>query len=56
MLQKILKEFFSENPKESKRLARIVNKHHFERLKNLLKDPLVAASIVHGGSLDEESL
>lgn len=37
-------------------MARIVNKHQFERLQNLIKDPLVADSIVHGGSLDEDNL
>ncbi|EXC35483.1 Aldehyde dehydrogenase family 3 member F1 [Morus notabilis] len=56
LLKKIIKRFYGENPKESKSVARIVNKHHFARLRNLLKDPLVAASIVHGGSLDEDSL
>ncbi|KAK1368304.1 Aldedh domain-containing protein [Heracleum sosnowskyi] len=39
-----------------KNLCKIVNKHHFNRLLNLLEDPAVAASIVYGGSLDEENL
>ncbi|PON71537.1 Aldehyde dehydrogenase NAD(P)-dependent [Parasponia andersonii] len=56
LLKKIIKTFYGEIPKESKSIARIVNRNHFERLKNLLKDPLVAASIVHGGSLDEDNL
>jgi aldehyde dehydrogenase (NAD+) len=41
---------------KSRVLSRIINKQHFERLCNLLKDPLVAASIVHGGSVDETNL
>ena len=56
LLKKALKTFFGEIPKESKNIARIVNRHHFERLHNLLKDPLVAASIIHGGTLDEDNL
>ncbi|XP_010919365.2 aldehyde dehydrogenase family 3 member F1 isoform X1 [Elaeis guineensis] len=37
-------------------ISRIINRQNFERLSNLLKDPSVAASIVHGGSLDSEKL
>ncbi|KAJ7953073.1 Aldehyde dehydrogenase [Quillaja saponaria] len=55
-LKRTIKKFYGENPKDSKVIARIVNKQHFKRLCNLLKDPLVAASIVHGGSVDEEKL
>ncbi|KAG4939229.1 hypothetical protein JHK82_044954 [Glycine max] len=56
LLKKIIRRFYGENPVESKVISRILNKQHFERLCNLLKDPLVAASIVHGGSVDEENL
>ncbi|KAL2333759.1 hypothetical protein Fmac_014972 [Flemingia macrophylla] len=56
LLKKIIRRFYGENPKESKVISRIVNKQHFKRLCNLLKDPLVANSIVHGGSVDEENL
>ncbi|RXH75061.1 hypothetical protein DVH24_029782 [Malus domestica] len=56
LLKKTIKRFYSESPKDSKCIARVVNKRHFERLRNLLKDPLVADSIVYGGSLDEENL
>ncbi|KAG2694276.1 hypothetical protein I3843_08G130000 [Carya illinoinensis] len=56
LLKKTIKKFYGENPKSSKSNARIINKHHFERLRNLLEDPLVADSIVHGGSSDEENL
>ncbi|ONK73647.1 uncharacterized protein A4U43_C04F33790 [Asparagus officinalis] len=38
------------------RSSRIVNKHHFERLSNLLKNPSVMSSIVHGGSVDDKNL
>jgi len=41
---------------ESNVVSRIVNKHHFERIRNLLEEPRVAASIVHGGLIDEENL
>jgi len=51
-----MRKFYGDNMMESKALSRIINKHHFERLCNLLKDPLVAASIVHGGSIDETNL
>ncbi|XP_017227608.1 aldehyde dehydrogenase family 3 member F1 [Daucus carota subsp. sativus] len=53
-LQIWIRKMFGDNPKEC--LARIINKHHFIRLKNLLSDPLVKASIRHGGSLDEANL
>ncbi|KAK7250789.1 hypothetical protein RIF29_33466 [Crotalaria pallida] len=56
VLKKVIKRFYGDNPVESKVISRIVNKQHFERLCNLLKDPLVAASIIHGGSVDEENL
>ncbi|XP_057421661.1 aldehyde dehydrogenase family 3 member F1 [Lotus japonicus] len=56
LLKKFIRKFFGDNPLESKSLSRIVNKQHFQRLGNLLKDPLVAASIVHGGSANEENL
>lgn len=56
ILQKYIKRFYGENPRKSGSISRIINKNHFERLQNLLKDPFVADSIVHGGSLDEEAL
>ncbi|XP_050227163.1 aldehyde dehydrogenase family 3 member F1-like [Mercurialis annua] len=55
-LKRIVKKFYGENPKESTSISKIVNKRNFDRLCNLLKDPLVEASIVHGGSIDEESM
>lgn len=49
-----MKKMFGDNPKES--MSRIINKQHFMRLKNLLSDPLVKASIRYGGSFDEDNL
>lgn len=56
ILQKFIKKFYGENPRNSGSISRIINKNHFERLRNLLEDPVVADSIVHGGSLNEETL
>ena len=56
MLKKTIKKFYGENPKQLQNISRIVNEHHFKRLHNLIKDPLVADSIVHGGLMDEEKL
>ncbi|KAH1113361.1 hypothetical protein J1N35_006739 [Gossypium stocksii] len=56
LLKKTIKRFYGENIKSLKSISRIVNKHQFQRLVNLLKDPNVADSIVYGGSVDEEKL
>ncbi|XP_075634309.1 aldehyde dehydrogenase family 3 member F1-like [Castanea sativa] len=56
LLKNTIKEMFGKNPKESRSIARIINKQHLLRLKNLLKDPHVDASIVYGGSMDEDNL
>ncbi|XP_057751853.1 aldehyde dehydrogenase family 3 member F1 [Arachis stenosperma] len=56
LLKKIIRRFYGDKPLESKVISRIVNKQNFTRLCNLLKDPLVAASIVHGGSVEEKHL
>ncbi|KAL8122162.1 aldehyde dehydrogenase family 3 member F1-like [Apium graveolens] len=53
-LQVWVKKMFGDNPKES--MSRIINKQHFTRLKSLLSDPLVRASIRYGGSFDEDNL
>lgn len=50
------KKMFGENPKETNTVARIINKEHFFRLKNLLSDPIVKDTIVYGGSMDEDNL
>ncbi|GAV72188.1 Aldedh domain-containing protein [Cephalotus follicularis] len=56
LLKEFIQIFYGENPKHSDSISRIVNKDHFERLRNLLRDPRVADSIVHGGSIDEGKL
>ncbi|KAL5567140.1 hypothetical protein UlMin_030304 [Ulmus minor] len=56
MMKEITGKMFGENPRESNSIARIVNKSHFLRLKNLVDDPAVKASIVHGGKMDEDNL
>ncbi|KAK7832954.1 aldehyde dehydrogenase family 3 member f1 [Quercus suber] len=56
LMKSMIKEMFGENPKESHSIARIINKQHLLRLKNLLKDPHVDASTVYGGSVDEDNL
>lgn len=56
LLKVHIKKMFGENPRNSNSIARIINKHHFSRLKNLLSDPMVKDSIVYGGSMDETNL
>ncbi|XP_057954955.1 aldehyde dehydrogenase family 3 member F1-like [Malania oleifera] len=56
LLKVMIKKMYGENPKELNSVARIINKQHFFRLRNLLDDPTVKHSIVHGGSLDEDDL
>ncbi|XP_068662119.1 aldehyde dehydrogenase family 3 member F1-like isoform X2 [Aristolochia californica] len=51
-----LKKFYGDKPLETNSMARIVNYHHFDRLRKLLEGPRVAASIIHGGAVDEENL
>ncbi|KAK4492394.1 hypothetical protein RD792_003199 [Penstemon davidsonii] len=55
-LKAVIQSMFGDNPKESSSVARIINKSHLTRLRNLLNEPMVEASIVHGGSLDEDNL
>ncbi|KAM6577482.1 hypothetical protein CsatB_029319 [Cannabis sativa] len=56
LLKTNTRKMFGENPQLSNSMARIVNKHNFLRLKNLLDDPAVKSSIVYGGKIDEENL
>ncbi|KAL1361825.1 hypothetical protein HN51_010142 [Arachis hypogaea] len=51
-----IKKMFGENPKDSNTIARIVNKQHLSRLKNLLADPEIKKSVVYGGYMDERNL
>ncbi|XP_060197425.1 aldehyde dehydrogenase family 3 member F1-like isoform X2 [Lycium barbarum] len=56
MIKFAIPKMFGENPKESHSMSRIVNKTHFLRIKNLLDEPMVKASIIYGGSTDEDNL
>ncbi|XP_071734844.1 aldehyde dehydrogenase family 3 member F1-like [Rutidosis leptorrhynchoides] len=56
LLKKYIKKSFGDNPMESNSIAKIVHKKHFSRLKQLLDEPRIKSSIVHGGSLDEDNL
>ncbi|VAH34764.1 unnamed protein product [Triticum turgidum subsp. durum] len=55
-LIKVLKSTLKRFIADSDQMARIVNGRHFQRLSNLLKDPAVAASVLHGGGLDAKNL
>ncbi|KAK6150580.1 hypothetical protein DH2020_015512 [Rehmannia glutinosa] len=55
-LKSCIKKFYGENVKTLQSICRIVNKHHFDRIRNLLEEPGVAASIVYGGSMDQDNL
>ncbi|XP_019055023.1 PREDICTED: aldehyde dehydrogenase family 3 member F1-like isoform X2 [Nelumbo nucifera] len=56
LLKKSIDQFYGRKAKDFKDLTRIVNRHHFERLHNLIKDPAVSDSIVHGGQVDKERM
>ncbi|KAF2312040.1 hypothetical protein GH714_027845 [Hevea brasiliensis] len=56
LMKDSIKNMFGDNPRDSNTMGRIVNKHHFLRLKNLLSDLAVKKSVVHGGSMDENNL
>ena len=51
-LQKYLREFYGDDPSQSKDYGRIVNQRHFDRLVNYLRD----GKIVHGGAHDTKDL
>ena len=55
-MKKFIKEFFDRSSNQAKTMARIVNKQNFLRLKNLVDKPDVRASIIYGGSMDEDKL
>lgn len=48
----IIDEFFGENPINSDQMVKIINKKHFDRLKDLIKDE----KILLGGKFDNETL
>lgn len=49
-IKKQIKNFYGENPKESKDFARIINEKHFERIVNLMQDE----QIIEGGIFDKK--
>ncbi|KAL4582670.1 hypothetical protein LXL04_007228 [Taraxacum kok-saghyz] len=55
-LKKTIKMFYGDDMRNLKNISRIVNKVHFDRLRNLLEDPTIANCIVYGGSFDEKNL
>ncbi|CAG7831632.1 unnamed protein product [Allacma fusca] len=50
----VLKEFYGNNLRKSPDLPRIINKHHFNRIKSLLE--ATKGKIVIGGEMDENDL
>lgn len=56
MLKTLVRRLYGENIATFEGTSRIVNKRHFDRVYSFLKDPVVAASIVYGGSYDEQKL
>ncbi|XP_062219788.1 aldehyde dehydrogenase family 3 member F1-like [Phragmites australis] len=52
LLKSTLKRFFTK----PEHMARILNKKHIQRLSDLLEDPRVASSVVHGGSVNPKTL
>ncbi|XP_012444376.1 aldehyde dehydrogenase family 3 member F1 [Gossypium raimondii] len=56
LMKAMIKKMYGDNPRESQSISRIINKHHFLRLKDLLTDQKVKDCIVYGGSMDEGSL
>nr|GMD64738.1 aldehyde dehydrogenase family 3 member F1-like [Ipomoea batatas] len=56
LLTKYIQTVFGDNPKQTHSVARIVSKKHFTRLKSLLDEPKVKASLVYGGLMDEDNL
>lgn len=55
-MKSMMEKMFGKNPKESRSIAKIVDRTRFLRLKSFLDDPQVKASVVHGGSMDEDNL
>ncbi|EPS70846.1 aldehyde dehydrogenase, partial [Genlisea aurea] len=55
-LKKYIKLFYGDDVRCLKNICRIINGHHFDRIRSLLEEPGVAASVVYGGSVDENRL
>lgn len=57
LLKELTNKMFGDNLEElANTSSRIVNRQHFMRLKRLLDEPGVRASLVFGGSMDEEGV
>ncbi|CAK8536050.1 unnamed protein product [Lathyrus sativus] len=56
LLKEGIKKMFGDDPRGSNTIARIVNKHHSNRIKGFLKDPKVKKSVVFGGSMEDDKL
>ena len=53
-MSRALKDFYGPSPLRSPDLARIVNDHHYERLKNLLKSAQKKGQVLFGGEVDDQ--
>ncbi len=45
--------FYGNQPLQSKNLGKIINKHHFKRLKALLENAKIKNQVIYGGDIDE---
>ena len=52
-LKNSINNFYGTTPLDSKHLGRIINKHHFDRLNNLLKESKKNGQIIYGGDTNE---
>ncbi|MQM08383.1 hypothetical protein Taro_041238 [Colocasia esculenta] len=51
LMKEKMRDYYGDDPRTTGIISKIVNKRHFDRLKNLLQDPAVAATIIHGGKI-----
>ncbi|XP_058748848.1 aldehyde dehydrogenase family 3 member F1-like [Vicia villosa] len=54
LMKEGIKKMFGDDPKGSNTIARIINKHHSNRIKGFLNDPRVKESVVFGGSMEDD--
>ena len=52
-LKNSINNFYGNNPLDSQHLGRIINKNHFDRLNNLLKEAKKNGQIIYGGDSNE---
>ena len=53
-IKKTITTFYGEKPLKSKHLAKIINDHHFNRLKKLLDGAIKNKQVIFGGEIDEK--